>query len=623
MFAGLLCRQGGDVPARFVHSDLMASSLSPPAPPGAETRGSYLLLRSTSTAHPLAPQREGEDVAVLWGTIHDKPALARELDGAPEISEAEIVLRAYRQWGDGFASHLGGEYAGAVYDAGARRVLLFRDPVGTKPLYYRSTRDFFAFSTTTRSFSALHSVSHEPDPTWIAFYLAGIVPGHAATGWKDVHKVPPGHVVAVTSQKVTVSPWHRWRNDPPWATERHEHWVDAYRAALVRSVRRRLAPARIGVECSGGIDSSAVTALVAEEMADHRNAITAFGYDIMQRDAGFIALVCARAGIDDLHLLERPRPDVDDVATVIKAVGYPEIDANALGVLPILRECRAGDIGSLFSGFGGDEAVSNSGALLARELRDHRAFRLLWHQLPGSPLPHALRFAKALALGRRWTNVSSLQVAMEARWPSVLVRSDVADSFGVTDAYRSTALYDRPFRRINDFVVDNRLPTVASRLESTTLTAAMFGVEYRWPLLDVDLIQQYLDTPSIEKSSPGSNRFLHRRAVADVLPAPVIRNPTKDMGGPRSGSDDGAAASAHHIALVRRMLQDPPPALTEVLDIARARSQLLDAERGVQAAAAAYQFTLNSSLLTSLTVWLRPELVEQLSAIGLRSPGPP
>ena len=80
----------------------------------------------------------------------------------------------------------------------------------------------------------------------------------------------------------------------------------------------------------------------------------------------------------------------------------------------------------------------------------------------------------------------------------------------------------RDLPRINDFILQHRLgPWIARRLETCTLVAATYGVEYEWPLLDARLVQQYLSTPSIEKADRMGARYLHRRAVEGVVPAKV------------------------------------------------------------------------------------------------------
>ena len=96
-----------------------------------------------------------------------------------------------------------------------------------------------------------------------------------------------------------------------------------------------------------------------------------------------------------------------------------------------------------------------------------------------------------------------------------------------------TARYDAPYRRINDFILQKllKMPYIATRLENCTVMAAHYGVDYRWPLWDVRLVQQYLSTPSIEKVGPkGVGRYLHCRAIEHLVPKQIAWKPSKDMG---------------------------------------------------------------------------------------------
>jgi len=132
--------------------------------------------------------------------------------------------------------------------------------------------------------------------------------------------------------------------------------------------------------------------------------------------------------------------------------------------------------------------------------------------LPGDPFKRSLRLLKTAALGRTNSTYNpAFLKAWQQRWPHQLLRPEVVQRLNLYERYMETARYDAPYRRINDFILQHHLRhmQLTARLEDCTLMAAAYGVDYRWPLWDARLVQQYLSTPGIEKVGPkGIGRYL-------------------------------------------------------------------------------------------------------------------
>jgi asparagine synthase (glutamine-hydrolysing) len=147
----------------------------------------------------------------------------------------------------------------------------------------------------------------------------------------------------------------------------------------------------------------------------------------------------------------------------------------------------------------------------------------------------------------------------------------VIEEFGIERAYFETARFDGPYVRVNDFVLGHHLSAMhaTTRLENCTLAAAAWGIDYRWPLWDVRLVQHYLSTPAIEKFGPrGVSRYLHRRAIDEVVPAKVAWKLDKDMGMPVA--QGGAAFLAQAEAIRERI----PRQVAAVIDPAKLDRQI-------------------------------------------------
>ena len=546
-------------------------------------------------------------VVAWWGRLDNAADLVREL-GLPAArhSEEELVLAAFRRWGLSCAARLVGDFVGAIYEPGRRRVWLVRDRLGVKPLYYRLTAQSLVFATTGAVFARLRPPADGVNREWMARYLTDIPTDATATGWADVVRLAPGHWLEVVGGTDRLERYHRWRDDPPWTTRRDPSRVEEYRAALEEAIRCRMPiSGNIGTESSGGLDSSTITSYLAHFLGESRDQLCAIGSAMAELEAEYITETSRHAGISHNYLLTTRRHLSDaSIARCIAAVGHPE--ANGVLQLDFYEECQRRGIRTLFSGFGGDETVTNSGRLLPRELRDHRAYRALWSQLPGGYRIRCRSMAGAVAKGARWgAGHPELQAAMDARWPWQLVRADVAHDLGLPALHAREAAYDAPYRRINDFILHNRFPYLAPRLEGCTLVAATYGVEHRWPLLDARLIQQYLSTPSIEKASREFRRYLHRCAVDAVVAPKVAWKPTKDMGAMPEfeplgdGGDDNPV-----VREARRQRAHLHPAVEEIIDARRLDDQIAAASRGPLEGALQFQFHQNVDHLRWLNHWL-------------------
>src|SRR5262245_42107335 len=138
---------------------------------------------------------------VFDGRIDNRPDLARDLDLRDEdsVSDAAIVLAAYRQWGSGMLPRLLGDFALALWDGRERRLMLARDPRGVRAMAYVVTGGGVAFATEPRQLLRVKGVDAAPNLGFFAERLTGIVSHGSETIFRGVHRVPAAHAVMATS----------------------------------------------------------------------------------------------------------------------------------------------------------------------------------------------------------------------------------------------------------------------------------------------------------------------------------------------------------------------------------------------------------------------------------------
>ncbi|MGZ8915408.1 MAG: asparagine synthase-related protein [Methylobacter sp.] len=628
MFAGALILSPALLPESVVDADAWRQALAPLRSPDrhglyqsgpawlmeqrvfndAANRDETVPLRCTETGVALA----------FWGRLDNRRDLLSQLamveSSSFPLTDAQLVLAAWRRWGEAMPERLLGDFALAVLDPVRRRAFLARDPLGVKPLYYRLDGQVLAFATTVAALKTLKGLPLTPDPDWMAHYLLQLSTSNRQTAYREIVKLPPGHSLTVDAEgREQLRSWFAWRDDAPPAIRREARWVDAYRDRLEEAIRCRMASDYpLGTENSGGIDSATITAYLAHFLGEPGDRLHSFGFALCEQEPAFILETSQAKRIVHNYVITTHRDDDARIVQGLQVLGYPEEHNNGTGHTPFYQECAQRGIRALFSGFGGDEVVTNPGHHLRLELLDEGRYDQLWGILPGDPLRRLLRLGKVMTLGRKNPEYNTnFFRAWNTRWPHQVLRDEVVERLDIHRCYMETARHDAPYRQINTWIIEGLLtmPYIATRLENCTLMAAAYGIDYRWPLWDVRLVQQYLSTPSIEKVGPkGIGRYLHRRAIDAVVPKRVAWKSSKDMGYAaviKELNDTGLIKVAEQ---ARRQEAHLHPALAALIDREKYRQQIARAAQGKADQGFAFSFRQQTRAIRWLNHWLHGEV---------------
>lgn len=626
MFAGILVLSPNDTSESFVDAETLHSALSPFRKAdrygcmredsaclieqrvfnGPHNRDETLPLRCPETGIALA----------FWGRLDNRGELARLLgiDDAASPSDAQLVMSAWLHWGEAMPEQLLGDFVLAVLDPAQHRVFLARDPLGVKPLYYRIDGRALAFATSVAALKNMKGLTLTPDTGWMARYMLHLSMSDKHTAYEEIAKLPPGHCMTVdqAGQK-RLRRWFFWRDEASDCKRRDLRQVDAYREVLEEAIRcRMISDHPLGTENSGGIDSATITAYLAHFMGEPGNNLHSFGFAMCEQEPAFILETSQAHRIVHNYLITAPNDEGGErIARTLKVLGYPEEHGNGSGHTPFYKECGLRGIRTLFSGFGGDEVVTNHGHHLPLELLDEGRYAQLLDILPGNPLFRFLRLGKAMLMRRKSPqyNLSLLQT-WNARWPHQLLRGEVVAELGLYEQFMETARYDAPYRRINDFILQGllKMPYIATRMENCTLMAASYGIDYRWPLWDVRLVQQYLSTPSVEKVGPqGIGRYLHRRAIDGVVPHSVAWKPSKDMGYAKLRQQTRGANIIRAAELAQEQEKNLHPTLEALIDRDKFRQQIARAALGNADESFTFAFMRATNAIRNLNLWLHED----------------
>ena len=205
---------------------------------------------------------------VLNGEIFNYIELRRDLELAGHSfythSDTEVIVHLYERYGLDFVAHLNGQFAIALWDANARRLVLARDRVGIRPLFYAEARGRLAFASEVKALFALPEIERALDPEALAQIFTFWSTLGATTPFAGVKALPPGHILVADARTLRIRRYWDWDfSTPPDARRSVADYAEELRALLVDAVRLQLrADVPVGAYLSGGLDSSAITSLI-------------------------------------------------------------------------------------------------------------------------------------------------------------------------------------------------------------------------------------------------------------------------------------------------------------------------------------------------------------------------
>jgi asparagine synthase (glutamine-hydrolysing) len=485
---------------------------------------------------------DGSVQLVFNGEIYNHRALRRDLEGAGHRfrtrADTEVVVHGYEIHGDRVLDHLNGMFGLALWDARARRLLLARDRLGVKPLYWTAIPDGIAFASELKALLLHPAVERRFDPEALRQYLAWEYIPAPRTPFAGIHKMPAATLLAVDASGTRQEVYWRLRDEP--AIENADEAAEGLRHHLERAVRLQMeADVPVGAFLSGGLDSSA---LVATLCAVRGGPVHTFsiGFGEADFDETSHARTVAEA-LGTVHREEILTPDCLDL--VHQAAGFldePFADNSILPTYLVSRVARE-DVKVALSGDGGDELFAGydhykAERLLALYARVPQAARRAGLSLLGRDVDR--RPTKRGGVRRR---LRRLEAALEA--PSFLaqarfmvrsreeVRSGLlldpgpedpaagwAEPFAavVRDSPFSPGLAHQQFIDLKTFLADDILM-------KTDRASMAVSLEARVPYLDHELVEYAFRLAPGLKLRGLVGKWILRRAFKTALPASILR----------------------------------------------------------------------------------------------------
>ena len=487
---------------------------------------------------------DGSAAIIFNGEIYNYRDLAAELAAAGHTfktrSDTETILHAYEEYGDDCVQHLRGMFGFAIWDRRKRRLLLARDRLGVKPVYYYRNHRFFAFASEIKALLEIPSIPREVDPEALDLYLSlRYVPG-PRTMFKNIFRLQPGHVLVMDEAGVRTRKYWDINYSAPRPHSAQDS-LERFSELLEESVRMRLiAEVPLGVFLSGGLDSSAILALMSKVAGGDRVKTFSVGYEASSakeeeaNEFEYARLATNAFAAEHHEYRLSPKEFEGFVPDLVWHLDEPLADPSSIPLYFISKLARE-HITVVLSGEGADEILAGYGIY-----RRMLALDQIHRRLPASGLlaPWLARLAPSEAL-RHYARMSGQP--LEASYRGVC-RGFGAESkqqlVGEDRMKRSEQqlqeVFGSYFKAVEKASPLNRMLYVDSKvwlpddllIKADKMTMAN-GLELRVPFLDHKLVEFAATLPDDAKLGGKGGKTLVRRAMRGVLPNAIIDRPKK------------------------------------------------------------------------------------------------
>ncbi len=518
---------------------MSASSLDSSRPRAALGFRRLSIIDLAGASQPM-PNEDGSVQLVFNGEIYNFRDLRRRLEGGGHRfstdGDGESILHLYEDLGTDCFSHLNGMFAIGLWDAPRGRMVLARDRIGQKPLYYTFNEHRLVFGSELKCLAAVPGVCNEIDPTAIDEFLTYQYIPHPRTIWKGVHKLPPGHFAVYENGRLTVEQY--WDFDPSREIAMtREVAVERLRELLTDSVRLRLqADVPLGSFLSGGIDSSVITALAQAQSPQPVNTFS-IGFSEAEFDETHYAAEVAKHLGTHHERFEVNPSGIDLLDQLVWHYDEPFGDSSAVPTW-YLSELTKRKVTVALSGDGGDELFAGYERYRALWLSHHlqRCFPL--HRFPGIGLVQRLpdsnkrrslvrrgkRFLEALGQPAVRRYLNWLQIFPESLRASLYNDDFVAELPDHDPCEFLSQAWGRSEGR--DIVTRASMSDVLTYLPCDLMTkvdiASMaHGLEVRQPMLDYRVVELAASMPVDLKFRGARGKLILQEAFGSLIPASI------------------------------------------------------------------------------------------------------
>ncbi len=516
---------------------------------------------SKEASQPMVDEHQSV-VLVFNGEVYNALELQKELIGKgysfSSHSDTQVVLRAYKEWGISFLDRLDGMFAGAIYDRDSKKMYLFRDRMGIKPLYFSLQGGMLSFASEIKALWHMPWLAKRISSRALSHYLTYLATPAPMTLYEGIYKLPAGFYACYDIQgNIVFNQWY----DPLYFQEKHSSkdlakksfCANHLRTLLDDAVHKRMAAdVPVGALLSGGLDSSIVVAMMARYKKDISTFTVSFDGDPNEERA-WARKIAKKFGTNHHELILTEQDAFSSFEKVAYHQDEPLGDSVCIPLYFISKQAREAGVKVLLLGEGSDELFCGY-PMYVDYISMYRYWKLSQHFIPDvakrglfyaarpfyAEYPNRQDMIKSWSEGRNlfWGGV---RVFSELWKKNVLQASEYEpfdpiiekiykgfpqenDSYAIADYHREKFYEKYPrgdfFSAMTYIELKHRLPELLlTRTDKMTMAASM---EARVPFLDRKLVEFALQIPMKFKYREKQTKYILKKAVEGLIPQDII-----------------------------------------------------------------------------------------------------
>ncbi|HVB74620.1 MAG TPA: asparagine synthase (glutamine-hydrolyzing) [Ktedonobacteraceae bacterium] len=465
-------------------------------------------------------------------------------------SDSEVIIHAYEEWGADCITRFNGMFAFALWDSRTRRVLLARDRLGVKPLYYWSDGSHFAFASELKALLAYPGIPRRLNLAALQTYLTYEYVPAPESIFQGIQKLLPGHFLEIRlDNSASGRETGDWQSRKYWdvsfaqnmqGKRSEEDHIEELGVLFKNAVARRLvSDVPLGVFLSGGTDSSSVVAMMAESSPTRLKTFSIGFEEKTFNELGYARSVARH--FDTEHYEELLRPDINELLqTVADALDEPFADASVLPTYLVSQMARK-HVTVALAGDGGDELFAGYDWYRAQKLasvsfdRLPSSARRQLSELAGH-IPPASRKKGPLNIARRFLDVANLPAEMQhTRWQTFWREAELAQlltiepqehvpalDWRILDLFKASGsskpLDQQQYADIKRYLPDD----ILFKVDRVSMANSL---EARSPFLDYTLVEFAARLPSHLRLHNLTSKYILRQMIQSKLPYETLHRP--------------------------------------------------------------------------------------------------
>lgn len=481
--------------------------------------------------------------------------LSAELEGTA-ANDSDVIVAAYRKWGEECPVHLLGDFAFAIWDDPRQALFCACDPMGVKGLYYHLAPGALTFASEIKALLALREIPRRLNEMRVAEYLVTLFEDRSGTFYRDIFRLPGAHSLTATRERVHIRQY--WALDPKreLRLRSDSEYVEGFRHHFLEAVRCRTRSAfPVGAALSGGLDSSSIACAARNVMDSQNGPLHTFSLIFPGLPESDLKLIDERPYIQAVldtggfqsNLIEAdrlsPMGQIDRMHFHLDHANYAP---NLYLHWAMYQRAREQGVRVFLDGFDGDATVSHGFERLtelAQTLRWGTLRReiglLSRNHLAGIRPKRIFKEYCVKPLSPRWVHLAAHWLRgrkREARSDNIFISSELKRRTHIEERAHELLrpqlgwTLSRTARQSHWISLSQAL--YAYTLELADKASAAFGIEARYPFFDRRLMEFCLALPAEQKLAYGWNRWVQRRSMAGILPQEIQWRPRKGNLGP-------------------------------------------------------------------------------------------